>query len=299
MKLAKKVVWGMVAWRLLGPLIEPRFRPPQEHPLRLPGRTVFVGDREFLVREDGPADGPVLLLLHGLGGASLAEWYKLLPLLRGHLRVFLFDQRQHGKSDSVRQPFEVEQMADEVAGVMDALGIASAAVAGYSMGGAIAQELAHRHPGRVSHLILVATLTHHPEPHRTLRAFFGLLVRAFERLTGLGTPEVRAAYLRWVGAVEPRHARWSWQETHRRDPDLGALATQSLLRFDSREWIGKLPQPILLFIPSHDQLVPPAWQYDLAGQCAKVKLVEINGGRHELPWTHPERLAKEIVEFLT
>lgn len=282
-------------------MVEPRFAPPQTSPLRLPAKTVFVGDRELSVRDTGSPDGAKvhpLVLLHGLGGSSLAEWYKVVPLLASRGRVILIDLGNHGRSDHYRSRFEIEDLADDVVGVLDALSIDEAMLAGYSMGGAIAQMVAHRHPGRVEKLVLVATLTHHPEPQRTLRTLASLVVRAWERLTGVGTPEVRAAYLRVVGAVAPEHARWSWLETHRRDPDTGALATQALLRFDSREWVGKIEQPVLMVIPAADQLVPPGWQYQAAGEFRDVTIVEVPGARHEVPWTHPELLAREILAFL-
>ena len=78
---------------------------------------------------------------------------------------------------------------------------------------------------------------------------------------GVGTPEVRSGYLIARNAVEPRHSRWIWQETARRDIESGAQATFALLRFDSSEWVGKLDVPTLVMIPTRDFLVPPRWQY--------------------------------------
>src|SRR5690606_19186261 len=72
---------GGIVLRMFGPRIHPRFKPPQEHPLRIPGRTVFVGDDEFLVREMGGGDDLPILLVHGLAGSSLTEWYQVAPKL--------------------------------------------------------------------------------------------------------------------------------------------------------------------------------------------------------------------------
>lgn len=287
-----------VAWRAFGPIISPRFKPPQRHPWRVPGRTVFVGDDEFLVRQIGPDDGEPLLLIHGLSGSSLAEWYRVGPALAENYRVIMVDHRSHGLSALARGRFEVENLADDVAGVLDELGVGQVTVLGYSMGGTIAQALAHRHPNRVKNLILMATFTHTPQPDRALRTFGALLIRAWERLTGFGVPETRSGYLLATRAVEESHARWLWEETHRRDVDAGAQASLALLRFDSRPWIGRLPHSTLLFIPTRDQLVPVPWQYDLAASLKTPVVVEIAGARHEIPWTHPEMLVKEITTFL-
>lgn len=299
MKLIRRLLFIALIWRALGPVLAPGFKPPQEHPWRITGRTVFVGDREFLVREVGPAGGArTLLLIHGLAGSSAAEWYRMAPPLAEKYRVVMVDHRSHGLSALARDRLDVDEVADDIAGVMDSLGIARATVVGYSMGGAIAQSLAYRHPGRVEKLALIATFGFTPEPDRTLRIIGAVLARAWERLTGLGTPEVRSGYLLATGAVEQRHARWLWEETHRRDVDAGTQASLATFRFDSRPWIGKLEMETLVVIPTADQLVPPAWQYRLASELDGASVVELVGARHEAPWTHPERLVEELSAFV-
>jgi pimeloyl-ACP methyl ester carboxylesterase len=298
MKALRRIFFLLVIWRAFAPTISPRFRPPQEHPLRSTGRTVFVGDQEFVVRESGPIDGKSVLLIHGLAGSSLAEWYRIGPALAEKYRVIMVDHRSHGLAPLARDRFEIDDLADDMAGVLDRLAVGQVSVVGYSMGGTIAQALAHRHPGRVDRLVLIATFSHHPEPDGTLRAVGAVLGRAFERLTGLGTPEIRSTYLRAIGAVEERHARWLWEETHRRDVDAGAQATLALVRFDSRPWVGRIEADTLVVIPTLDQLVPPAWQYALAGALSNPTVVELAGVRHEAPWTHPERVVDEIAEFI-
>ena len=79
MKKLRGLIAALILWRAFSPTISPRFPPPQEHPWRTAGRTVFVGDQEFVVREAGPDGAPMLLLIHGLAGSSLAEWYRIGP----------------------------------------------------------------------------------------------------------------------------------------------------------------------------------------------------------------------------
>lgn len=294
MKWLKAALVGAVAWRMFGPTLAPTFSPDQVHPWRITGRTVYVGDNEFLVREAGPVDGPPVVLIHGLAGSSLAEWFEVGRLLAEGHRVILADNRGAGLSPQSRGRFEVAEEADEVAAILDALDVGAATVVGYSLGGTIAQSLAHRHPGRVRHLVLVATFSHHPPAWRWARVVGLILTRAWERVTGSGTPEVRSLYLLATAAVNPRHARWLWEETHRRDPDAGAQSAFAMLRFDSRDWIGQLKAPATVVIPTRDQLVPTAWQYELAAQLKGAEIVEVAGGLHELPWTHPGLIADVV-----
>lgn len=294
--------WGVIAavlWRIFGPRVQPEFPAPQEHPLRLPGRTVFVGDEEYLIREMGPNEGVPLLLIHGLAGSSLTEWFQVAPKLATDRRLILVDNKGHGLSSRGDLRHEIEDAADDLAGVLDALEIGLVDVAGYSMGGLLAQALANRHPGRVRRLALMATFANHPEDERWLRRVGTVIARGWERVMGVGTPEVRSGYLIARHAVEPRHARWVWRETARRDIESGAQATFALLRFDSREWIGKLGIPTTVIIPTRDFLVPPRWQYEMASLIPDASIVEINGAGHEMVWTHSDRLADVLRAFFS
>jgi pimeloyl-ACP methyl ester carboxylesterase len=296
-----KIFWRVLIfvaiWRLFGPVIPPRWQAPQEHPWKVPARTVFAGDREMSVREVGPSDAPVIVLIHGLAGSSMAEWYKVAPLLADRFRVVMIDHRSHGLSVPERGRFEIEDGADDVAAVIDALGLEPVGIAGYSMGGAIAQALAYRHPHIVKRLALVGAMSHHPTAWKLGRSIGAFITRAWERLTGTGTPEVRAGYLLAVGAVDPKHARWLWEETHRRDPDAGAASSLALFRFDGRPHLSRITAPTLVVIPAKDQLVPPKWQRELASLIRDSRVEELDDARHELPWSHAEQLAKLLGEF--
>lgn len=297
MKWLRRGLMVAVLWRLLGPVVPPRFRVPQEHPWRVPARTLFVGERELSVREAGPVGAPVIVLIHGLAGSSLAEWYKVAPLLADRFRLVMVDHRSHGLSPLERGRFEVTDEADDLAAVIDELDVEPVGIVGYSMGGAIALALAARHPSLVHRLALVATMAYHPKAWRIGRVAGALVTRAWERLTGTGTPEVRAGYLLAVGAVERKHALWLWEETHRRDPDAGAAASFALLRFDARPWLDRIDVPTLVVIPTRDQLVPVKWQYDLLSRIKRARVAQIEGARHELPWSHAEQLADLLIEF--
>lgn len=298
MKWWRWLAGAALAWRVLGPRLEPRFSPPQEHPLRLTGHTAFVGDDEFLVRETGSGPGLPVLLIHGLAGSSLAEWYQVAPKLAVDRRVIMIDHRGHGLSAPGDRRFDIGDDADELAAVLDVMGVAKVDVVGYSMGGVIAQSLAKRHPGRVGKLVLLATFAAHSDGYRWLRRAGAIIARGWERIFGVGTPEVRSGYLIARQAVRAEHSRWIWRETRRRDVESGSQAMFALLRFDSRDWIGKLGIEALVVVPGRDFLVPPKWQRELAEALPGSRLVEIEGAGHEIVWTHPDLIADEIRSFL-
>ncbi len=95
----------------------------------------------------GPADAPVLAFSNSLGTTS-AMWDPLVEALGSRWRVLRYDTRGHGRSAVVEPPFGVDALADDLADLLDGLGIASAHVVGLSLGGLTAQSFALRHPGR-------------------------------------------------------------------------------------------------------------------------------------------------------
>lgn len=100
--------------------------------------------------------GPAVVLIHGLAGDHSA-WIAQIELMRRHYRVIAFDNRGAGASTQVDEPVSTLDLADDTLGLMDCLGVAQAHVVGRSMGGAVAQHMALRAPGRVLSLALCAS----------------------------------------------------------------------------------------------------------------------------------------------
>ena len=100
--------------------------------------------------------GAPLILLMGFG-ADGTVWEKHVAVYEKHFRCIVIDNRGVGNSDQPAGPYTTQMMAEDTVAVMDHAGIQTAMVAGISMGGAIAQELAIRNPSRVSKLLLVST----------------------------------------------------------------------------------------------------------------------------------------------
>ncbi|MBK1878150.1 alpha/beta fold hydrolase [Pelagicoccus mobilis] len=101
-------------------------------------------------------EGDPLILIMGLG-ADGPVWEEHANEYQKHFKCYLIDNRGVGLSPKPQGSYTTDQMADDVAALMEKEGISSAPVAGISMGGAIAQSLALRHPEKVSRLVLIAT----------------------------------------------------------------------------------------------------------------------------------------------
>jgi 3-oxoadipate enol-lactonase/4-carboxymuconolactone decarboxylase len=105
---------------------------------------------------DGAAEAPPLVLLNSIG-TDMALWDATLPGLLRTFRLLRIDTRGHGASDAPDGDYDLAMLANDVVAIMDAAAIERAAIAGVSLGGMIAMQLALDHPGRISALALICT----------------------------------------------------------------------------------------------------------------------------------------------
>lgn len=118
-------------------------------------RRLAIGDHEINVLSQ--AEGKRhFTCLHGLVD-TLAIWSRLSRALESRGRVTRIDQRGHGASASPEGPYSRADLADDVAGVLDAEAVEQSILVGHSMGGIVAMETALRHPDRVAGLVLIGT----------------------------------------------------------------------------------------------------------------------------------------------
>ncbi|HWO82165.1 MAG TPA: alpha/beta fold hydrolase, partial [Solirubrobacterales bacterium] len=108
---------------------------------------VEVAGREFHYERVG--SGEPLLLIQGMSGTHVAWGRPFREALEESFDVVAFDNRGIGLSGPIEGPFTIAEMAEDTAGLLEELGLASAHVVGISMGGMIAQELALAERGRL------------------------------------------------------------------------------------------------------------------------------------------------------
>ncbi|MEV1248023.1 alpha/beta fold hydrolase [Nonomuraea sp. NPDC050022] len=119
--------------------------------------TLPLNGGNIYVRQDGPADAPALVLIHGLA-ASTRSWDALVPLLTKSHRVIRIDLLGHGRSAKpAGGGYGMPEQGLRVGEAMDRLGIKHATVVGHSTGGAVATALAEQRPDLVTSLVLIDT----------------------------------------------------------------------------------------------------------------------------------------------
>lgn len=289
---------GWVVWRLFGPDVQPAHTGEQIRPVHIPGRTVFVDEREMFVRETGPAEAPPLVLVHGWSFDGEMNFFSIIPALSEHFRVIVPDHRNHGKSDRIRGSFDIEDLATDVIGVLDQLGYDEVNLFGFSMGGMASQVIAHRHPERIRHLILAGTAAF-PIDKRRFGALVAVwLARSLARFSKKEAALFTFRYLRRTRVIGEGHGRWMWAALMNRDPSLFYESANAAWRFDARPWVGEIDVPTMVIIPTADQVVPVRTQYDLAERIGAIRIVEIPDVGHESILSMPNVYVEAIEAFL-
>ena len=258
-----------------------------------PGHVTVVPERGEMFYRDTGGDGPVVLLVHGWMFASDLNWGRqYAPLARAGYRVIAADLRGHGRGIRSSEHFRLADCADDAAGLLEVLGIDRALVAGYSMGGPVAQLLAQRHPERVAGLVLCATALDWHDPRQTLvwhtMGGLRLLLSAFP--LGLWRSVVR------LSGADEQHASWVAAELSRSSARDVAEAGRELGRFDSSSWVGGLPQPGAVVLTARDRMVPPRKQSDLARALGVAP--HVVDGDHDACSLKPQEFAQALTSAL-
>jgi len=240
--------------------------------------------------------GPAVVLLHGLGSCA-EDWFLLqAPALSQRYRVLMPDQRGHGRSDKPPGPYAVPQMADDVAGFLDATGTGSAHVVGLSLGGAVAQVLAVWHPERVRSLVLVNTFAYlRPEGWTEWRL----------TLTRFGTLLVNPAFHARLVVEElfPRPGqaglrRVAFQRLCANDPAAYRAAMMAAARYDGRRDLGRIRAPTLVVAGLEDTVVPLRAKEELASGIPGARLITIPRSGHATPTDQPVMFNRTLLDFL-
>jgi pimeloyl-ACP methyl ester carboxylesterase len=267
--------------------------------------------------------GPVLLLLHGLGG-NLCTWNRVLPALAEHHTVIAPDLLGHGRSDKPRADYSISGYANGMRDLLTVLGIQRATVIGHSFGGGVAMQFAYQYPERCERVVLVATGGLGPDVSPMLRLLtvpgsgvvLGILAsppfrqlasgltRLAFRLPGLGrlpdTGDGRLLPVRdgselldGLGALARSDSRSAFLQVLRAAVD---PAGQVITMLDRGYLAAAVP--VLLIWGDEDSVIPVAHAYRGAEALPGSRLVVIEGAGHFPHRDRPEAFVASVEDFV-
>lgn len=242
-----------------------------------------------------------LLLVQGLGYPS-GMWFAQIPEMSARFRTIVLDNRGVGKSDKPDEEYTVALMASDAAGLLKSLGVQKAHVAGVSLGGYIAQELALHEPELVDRLVLLATSCGGPCYLELTKSLWGEIAK----LAGLPPERI----------IREGMAFATTEEFYRVRPDLidrsvavrmevlqpyYAFTRQSAaaMNFDSRDRAGLIRHPTLILAGARDRVMPLVLTEELARKIPHCRMRVIPNAAHLLFLEAAEEVNREIIDFLT
>lgn len=240
-------------------------------------------------------DGPAVGLAHGAGGNTLVWWQQVPYFARTH-RVVAFDHRGFGRSLCAPEHAQARHFADDLAAILDAAGIARAALVCQSMGGWTGLQFARAHPERVTALVLSGTPA------------------------GILTPQVQQALAAIAAAAAAELQAPAWNHPHpalaadifTRDPERGFLYAQlaglnppAALAHVALQEVMTDPSalagwsiPTLLVGGTHDRLFAPEVLREVAAAIPGARFREIPYAGHSPYFETPEEFNLVVGRFL-
>ena len=256
-----------------------------------------LNDMTMAYEERGQVDRPVLLLVHGFPLDS-RMWSAQLDGLASEARVIAPDLRGHGRSDAPPGPYSVDRHADDLAALLDILGVGRAVVAGLSMGGYVAFALWRRHGPRVAGLALLDTRAEPDTPPGRANRDAGMALvreRGAAAIADDMLPKILApASLRDAALAARVHAMMADQSP------LGIIGALAALRDrpDSVPTLATIAVPTMIAAGEEDRLTPPDDARRMAARIPGAHVAIIPGAGHLSPLENPGAVNAALVGLL-
>lgn len=244
--------------------------------------------------------GEPLILLMGLG-ADGSLWEPHVRAYERHFRCIVVDNRGAGQSAKPEGPYSTRMMAEDTAGLMQALNIERAHISGISMGSGIAQELALAYPGTVKSLTLVASWD-------ACDRYTARIFEMFRSLIGVAAPGVFTRMLQlWIFTP-------AYHETHIEDllerertglaapypMPVHAFQAQcdACMTHHTRGRLGAIDAPVLIVSGDRDLFTPLHYSQSIAAQMSRSELVILPGAGHTHHWERLDEFNRKTLAFL-
>jgi 3-oxoadipate enol-lactonase len=247
----------------------------------------FVTANSVRTYFEATGSGPPLLLIAG-NGMDHTTFRDQVSAFSRHFRCITYDMRGIGKSDVPNDGYTIREMAIDALDLLTALDVPAAHVGGYSLGGAIGQEMALASPSHVRTLSLYSTYSH-VEPY--LRRRYELLIKIlnectpelwamFTTFTAFGEEYINSHDEELTREVAVRQARWLGPDAPSKKGMLGHY--QAILSHNALDRLDAIRCPTWIAVGSSDPVCPPSYARILHERINASELSVYPGAPHRL-----------------
>jgi 3-oxoadipate enol-lactonase len=244
--------------------------------------------------EDSGGPGLPLVLAHGFF-MDRSMFEPQVAALRGRFRVITYDERGHGEAADHPGPYDYWDLADDLAGLLDQLGLERAVIGGMSQGGFIALRFALRYPDRALGLVLLDSQAGVELDEK--RAEYEVMRSVWEKD---GPSELMGSMVAAIilGSYEG-NARWVDRWIARYPTGLGQIYATLMDRDDITDRLPEIQAPALVVHGDEDAAIPLERAEALcAGLSGCTGVVVVAGGSHSANLNRPQPVNEAIAAFL-
>ena len=256
--------------------------------------TVTVNGVDLFYDLAGPKGLPTVVLSNSLG-STIEMWDGVAEALAGRFRVLRYDTQGHGRSGARDQPTTIDDLANDLAGLLDALDTPTAHVVGLSLGGMTAQAFAVLHPERTASLVLMATAAHLPPPDYWRQRAATVIDAGMEAVVDLIVPRWFTLGFQEREPAAVRHTRDLFLESDSRGY---GRCCEAIADMDLRERITAITAPTLVVVGADDPVAPLAMGDDIRSRIKGAELVMIPDCAHLISVEQPQDAATHLAAFL-
>lgn len=242
--------------------------------------------------------GPVVLMLHGIGGGHLAFAPQVETLASSGYRAVAWDMPGYGHSAPI-EPYTFKGLAERCIALIESLKCGTVTLVGHSMGGMVAQEVVARRPELVDKLMLCGTSPSFGKPdgdwQRSFVAERTAPLDAGQSMAQLA--EVLVPQMVGPGSL-PEGVRLATHCMSGVNPSTYRRALEALVTFDRRASLGAIRVPALLLAGEYDRNAPPAVMKKMAQAIAGSTYLELAGIGHLQNLEAPDEFDGALLNFL-
>jgi 3-oxoadipate enol-lactonase len=263
--------------------------------------SVRTNGQELYFELHGEGD-PVVLIM-GIGYDSSLWLLHQVPALARRFKVLIFDNRDAGRSGRAIRPYTIADMADDVAGLLDALEIPRAHVVGLSMGALIAQQFALRHGSRLIRLVLSG-----PDLAPARQVFHPITVWSWVKANDTSGATFGTQQFAWLFSTTFLRDRAAVQQTFEFlssnpnpvVPEAYARQAHAYLDYDPTGSLAGIQAPTLVIVGEQDLLTPPWIAREVAAAIpgAQLEIIAGDGASHVVPLERPDEFNRLVTRFL-
>jgi 3-oxoadipate enol-lactonase len=241
-------------------------------------------------------EGPVVTMSHSLG-CALGMWDEQARALRGRYRVLRYDTRGHGQTAAPPGPYTLEQLAEDLRGLLAALGIGQTHFVGLSMGGMIGQVFALAHPAVFQSLVLCDTTSRYPA------AAAPVWEERIKTVSARGMePMVASTLERWFTAPFRKRRPEVTERVAamiRTTLPAGYIGCcQAIPKIDVTHRLGEVRCPALVIVGEEDPGTPVEMAREIHAALPSAELAILRSASHLSNVEQPEEFNRVLVGFL-